>query len=62
MKDLKLIAKAGFILGLITVTFISGCVIAPRDGYREGYWDRDHARWYHNHAWVDCGPGDMHCR
>ena len=40
--------------------FAQGCVgvVEPR----EGYWDRDHHRYYHEHAWVQCGPADEHCR
>jgi hypothetical protein len=62
MKHTKLVAKTSFLLGLVALTFASGCVVAPREGYHEGYWDREHARYYHNHGWVDCGPGDEHCR
>jgi len=29
---------------------------------REGYWDRDHHRYYHEHEWHDCGDRDDHCR
>jgi len=30
----------------------------------EGYYDRPHHRWYHDHAWHDCGDRDRddHCR
>jgi hypothetical protein len=57
--------KAGLLLGLIVTTmtaaFLSGCVVAA--GPREGYWDREHHRWWHEHAWVACvGPADEHCR
>jgi hypothetical protein len=62
MKDTNLIAKTSLMLGLIALTFLSGCVFPARDGYREGYWDREHARYYHNHAWVACGHEDEHCR
>jgi hypothetical protein len=34
-----------------------GCVVEPR----EGYWDHEHHRWYHNHAWVACEEHDAHC-
>lgn len=47
--------KGSFLLGLFSIA--SGCVVAPR----EGYWDRDHNRWYHEHGWVDCGHDDWHC-
>ena len=35
-----------------------GCVVEPR----EGYYDHDHQRWWHEHAWHDCVPDDSHCR
>jgi hypothetical protein len=44
------------LLGLTLLT--SGCVVEPR----EGFYDRDHHRWYHEHAWRDCGERDEHCR
>jgi len=40
------------------VLFSSGCVVEPR----EGFYDRDHHRWYHEHAWHDCMEHDEHCR
>jgi len=40
-------------------SLLSACVVAEP---REGYWDREHARWYHNHGWVGCGREDEHCR
>jgi len=48
--------KGSFILGLMAIA--AGCVVEPR----EGYWDRDHHRWYHEHGWVACGENDWHCR
>jgi hypothetical protein len=56
MKNTKLIAARSCLLGLIV--FASACVVAPR----EGYWDRDHHRYYHEHEWHDCGDRDDHCR
>ena len=59
MTNFKSLAQAIFIvLGL--ATFAAGCVgvVEPR----EGFYDRDHHRWYHEHAWVDCGHEDEHCR
>jgi hypothetical protein len=56
MKYSKLIAVRGCLLGLIV--FASACVVAPR----EGYWDHDHHRYYHENAWHDCGDRDEHCR
>jgi hypothetical protein len=52
----KRIAKGGFVLGLLTLS--AACVVEPR----EGYWDHDHHRWYHEHAWHECMENDIHCR
>ncbi len=50
------IAKSSFILSLIAMA--SACVVeTPRDGY----WDRDNHRWYHDHAWHECVENDVHC-
>jgi hypothetical protein len=38
---------------------LAGCIVAQP---REGYYDRPHHRYYHEHTWVVCGPGDRHCR
>jgi hypothetical protein len=57
-KERSIIAKAGFLVGLVLVTFASGCVVAEP---HEGYYDRDHHRYYHEHVWVDCHGGDEHC-
>ena len=45
-----------FLLGTMLLT--SGCIVAPR----EGYYDHEHHRWYHEHTWVTCGERDEHCR
>ena len=54
------IVLGGLLVGLLA--FTSGCIVAPRDGYREGYYDRDHHRWWHEGGWRDCGERDEHCR
>jgi hypothetical protein len=56
------IALSGVLLALLSLS--SGCVVATHDheGYREGYYDRDHHRYYHQHNWHDCGERDDHCR
>jgi hypothetical protein len=56
MKKIQSIAKTSFLFGLVLMA--TACVIEPR----EGYYDRDHARWYHEHHWHDCGDRDDHCR
>jgi hypothetical protein len=60
MTSTKSIFQAGIMLGLIALS--SACVVAgPRDGYREGYYDHDHHRYYHENTWHDCGERDEHC-
>jgi hypothetical protein len=51
------VARGSFVLALMAIA--TGCVVAEP---REGYWDRDHNRWYHEHGWHDCGDHDEHCR
>jgi hypothetical protein len=49
---------------------LSGCVVHDREvvhdngyaeGYKEGYYDRDHHRYWHDQAWHDCVEHDVHC-
>jgi hypothetical protein len=47
-----------FTLALLASTLLGGCVVEPRDGY----YDRDNHRWWHEHAWRDCSEGEEHCR
>ncbi len=56
MNKLRRIATSAFLLGLIGL--VMGCVAAPR----EGYYDGDHHRYYHENAWHECGDRDEHCR
>lgn len=53
---MRRIATISVLLAMIAV--MSACVIAPR----EGYYDRDHHRYYHQSAWHDCGKSDARCR
>jgi len=55
MTTAKRLAKGSFLWALIA--FASACVVEPR----EGYWDHDHHRWYHEHAWHDCGESGARC-
>jgi len=50
------IAMTSFLLGLLALT--SACVVAPR----EGYYDRDHNRYYHENGWHACGEHNDSCR
>ena len=44
---------------LVLAAWASGCVVAEP---REGYYDRDHHRYYNEHAWHDCGDHEDRCR
>jgi hypothetical protein len=57
MTTFRPIIQASLVLlGLMFI--LPGCVVAPR----EGYWDRDQHRYYHEHAWHPCVDQDEHCR
>jgi hypothetical protein len=56
MKDSIRIAQTGVVLALLMAS--SACVVEPRNGY----YDRDHHRYYHEHVWIDCSEHDEHCR
>jgi hypothetical protein len=58
MQTNKRIALCGFLLGFLM--FTTGCVVAP--GYREGYYDRDHGRYWHEGGWHDCHEHAEFCR
>ncbi len=59
MKDLTAATKAGIVLGFYVLSALaSGCVVTER---REGYYDREHHRWWHEHSWVACDREDEHC-
>lgn len=57
MKDKRRMVMSCILLGI--AVFMAGCVVAPP---AEGYYDRHHHRWYHQHAWVQCRSQDEHCR
>ena len=53
---MRRIATTGLLLGLMSL--MSGCIIGPH----EGYYDRDHQRYYHENTWHNCAGQDEHCR
>jgi hypothetical protein len=62
----KLLSHA-FLVAVVALS--SGCVVhdhdrnaAPADGNREGYFDREHNRYYHENAWHDCVDHDPNCK
>ena len=51
--------NARTLLSVIALILIApGCVVEPVEGFH----DRDHHRWWHEHHWRDCGDRDEHCR
>ena len=58
MKTIQRAAQFSFLLGLIALT--SACVV--HETTREGYYDRENHRYYHEHAWHACTPDDNYCR
>ena len=56
MTTLRILGRA-FLLMFGMTFFLNGCVVEPR----EGYYDRDHHRYYHEHHWRDCGERDPYC-
>ncbi len=52
---------------LAPMLMVSGCVVDREHTVdrehepTEGYYDREHRRWYHEHAWVVCDDRDPHC-
>ena len=52
----KRLAVTCFLLGIVSL--VSGCVIAPR----EGYYDHEHHRYWHDHQWHECGDHEERCR
>jgi hypothetical protein len=63
MSAIRFIARTSCLIS--AAALLAGCVIAPRDGY----YDRDHHRYYQDHRWHDCRDrddrgdrDDPHCR
>jgi hypothetical protein len=57
-----LASTALLLMGLML--FAPGCVVHTdgyAEGYHEGYWDREHNRWWHDNGWHDCVENDVHC-
>jgi hypothetical protein len=54
------IISRSLLLGLLGLN-LSGCVVVPEP--RDGYYDHNHHRWYHEHHWHECGEHDWgyHC-
>ncbi len=58
MRQANWVVRAGLLVSLIASTFTAGCYVVAR----EGDYDREHHRWYHDHEWRACDRDDEHCR
>jgi hypothetical protein len=66
MTGIRTILSHSFLFGLVALS--SGCVIHERgpseareEGYREGYYDRERHRYYHENSWHECMEHDAYC-
>jgi hypothetical protein len=71
MKRLNRVTAPAAWMIASAVIALSGCVVHDREvvhdggyaqGYKEGYYDREHNRWWHDQAWRDCEAHDTHCQ
>ena len=66
MRSSRLLVPLSLIM-LAPAFMLSGCVVDREHTVREepvpteGYYDREHHRYYHEHAWVVCDDRDPHC-
>jgi hypothetical protein len=56
MSIVKKLTLGGMLLAFATA--FSGCMVETR----EGYYDHDHHRYWHEHAWHECAERDPYCR
>lgn len=74
MKVSKWLAAPSALVLACLMMGLSGCVVHDKEvvhdsgtsgysqGYKEGYYDREHNRWWHEQAWHDCVEHDIHCQ
>ena len=56
MNSIKTLVQGVMAAG--TILMATGCVVEPR----EAYYDHEHNRYYHEHAWHECGEHNDFCR
>jgi hypothetical protein len=67
MRSSRLICAMSSLLMLCCGFMLNGCVVDREHTVErerpptEGYYDREHHRWYHENAWVMCDDRDPHC-
>jgi hypothetical protein len=71
MKGSNRFSTSGALVIAAVTMALSGCVVHDREvvhdgnysqGYKEGYYDREHNRYWHEQSWHDCVEHDEHCR
>ena len=64
MRSSRLFVPFSLVM-LAPAFMVSGCVVdrehTVRETPTEGYYDHEHHRWYHEHAWVACDERDPNC-
>jgi hypothetical protein len=66
MRSFRLLAPMMSLVLSAPFFLLSGCVVDREHTVEkpvpyEGYYDREHHRWYHENAWVVCDDRDPHC-
>jgi len=56
MNSIKTLIQG--VLAAGTVLLATGCIVEPRNDY----YDHEHNRYYHEHAWHECGEHNDYCR
>ena len=57
MLGKKSIVAGAILVSSMVLVQTSGCVVETR----EGYYDREHHRYWHEHTWHECLEHDEHC-
>jgi hypothetical protein len=47
---------------VIVLAAIGSACVVEQPRYHEGYWDRDHARYWHEGGWHPCSEHAENCR
>jgi hypothetical protein len=71
MKLSSRLAATGALLVTGVVMSLTGCVVHDKEvvhdnagytqGYKEGYYDHEHNRYWHDSGWHECGANDPYC-
>jgi hypothetical protein len=59
MRHITRPVGSGLLLCLYVLS--SAAITACNGEPHEGFYDREHHRWYHEHRWQECVEHDAHC-